>query len=620
MPRHKTAQVDAAEKTDPKARRRRRRPGALTGALVAAGLAVAGIIGLGMLATPGQAEQASLSPDLHLVGTRSFDITVTASGELEAKNQTEIRNKLETSATILEVIEEGTRVKKGDLLIKLNDEELRTKIEDQELQVEAARSDLIAAENSYEIQVSENEADLRQAKLDLELAKLDLKKWKEGELVKERKELELEIETAKRDKDRLEEKLDQSESLYKREFLSKDELEQDRIRYLEAAAALERAQLDKWVYETFEVERQRQVLTSEVEEAQAKLERVKRQNASRLASNEADVTNKQRQLEIREKRLAELRKQLEATEIRALTDGLVVYATSLGDRRRSNDEALEVGKTVNPNELLIVLPETSQMVASVSVHESVAGRIRPGQPANVRINAVPNRTFSGTVREVGVLAESGGWRDPNLREYTVKVELNKGNPNGLLKPSMRCEGEIVLGRVEDALAVPVQAIFHDSGVSFVYQRTDSGRFLPTPIRVGRESSLYAEILAGLEQGAEVLLREPAPGEVIERDLSEFSLAQGKGDGAEGQDWPGRRPGMTPKQRGVKFRSSDQDGERNNTSRGRAKPRGDGGRSDADASTQASDNDGRIAEEKTSTAHADDSESSAGEADATESRR
>ena len=50
-----------------------------------------------------------------------------------------------------------------------------------------------------------------------------------------------------------------------------------------------------------------------------------------------------------------------------------------------------------------------------------------------------------------LLAASGGWRDPNRREYTVKSAL-EADPSMGLKPAMRCKAEILLGRVEDALA------------------------------------------------------------------------------------------------------------------------------------------------------------------------
>ena len=89
----------------------------------------------------------------------------------------------------------------------------------------------------------------------------------------------------------------------------------------------------------------------------------------------------------------------------------------------------------------MVLPDTSEMTAEVKVNESLTGLIEPGQRTILTSDAIQDVTFDGEVLSIGVLAESGGWRDPNRRDYTVKVLLTGGNELGL-KPSMRCKAEI----------------------------------------------------------------------------------------------------------------------------------------------------------------------------------
>jgi len=496
------------------------RPGrAFVVLLVAVGL-VAAVAVSGAFALRAMSSDAASAPsrDLHVVKAQSFDVTITASGELEARRQTEIRSKLETPAAIVYVVDEGAMVKKGDLLVELASESIESQIEDETLRVEEARNNLVAAENAYDIQVSENDAALRQALLKLELAQIALDKWDKGDIVKRREELDLAIDKAKRNLERWKDKYAQSKKLYEREFLSYDELKQDEIQLLQAEADVTTAERNKWVFETFEVDQQYKKLRSDVEEAQAEVERVKQQNASRLASKEADRANRKRTLSIREDRLAKLKEQLAATKMRAPTDGLVVYATSTSERRgmviMGSGEQIQIGATIRPNETIIVLPDTSEMVASVRVQEALAGKIRPGQPAVVRVEALPNEVFQGTVQEVSILAESGGWRDPNRREYTVKVLLDAKNEDMRLKPGMRCEAEILVAQVENALAAPVQAVFHEGKVAYVYKDLGGGRYARTPVRVGRRATGLVEIAAGLEEGDAVLLREPSPAEVV----------------------------------------------------------------------------------------------------------
>jgi len=517
-----------------------RRAGVVTVALAGVGVLLAVVVAAAMLWP--RDDGSKNSTDLFPVSTTSFDITIVANGELESRTRTEIRSSLEKPVAITYIIPEGTIAEKGDILVQLASEDIKKDIDEEMLRVETARSDLVTAINDYDIQLSENEFELRQARLRLELAEIEYEKWTHGDVVKRRQDIALKIEKAERELRRLDEKFQRSQQLFDQGFLSRDELELDQIRFIEAVANLDTAKLEKMVYEEYEHPKDYKRLTSDIEEARVEIDRVMRRNASRLTSREANRENRGRQLEIREERLAKLKEQYEATTIIAPRSGLVVYDTSTGSGRgnmmMSGDGALQIGKTVRPNERLIILPDTREMVASVRVHEAIAGRIRPGQKARVIVEGIQNGGFAGEVLNIGVLPESGGWRDPNLREFTVKILLEQINDSGLLRPSTSARAEIQLGRVEDVLAVPVQAIFSEGPIRYVYTPR-SGRFVRTPVQVGRRSDTLAEVRIGLAEGDRVLLREPRPGEILSTDFDEQALA------AVMPAQRGDRPGSTP---------------------------------------------------------------------------
>jgi len=458
-------------------------------------------------------EVASL--DLARVETGSFAITTTAMGELEARNQIELRSELDTRAGIVEIVPEGMVVKKGDLLVQLNAEELQDQIDEQTLEVERAQADVTAAQAELTIQLSENESKRRAAQLKVDIARLALQEWREGEDVKQRQALQLEIEQAERDRNRLKERFERSTQLLAEGFLSKDECDQDEIDYVDADARYKTALLDQNTYLSYQFPRDEKTKLSDVEEAEADLARTLEQNEINATAKRSSLETAKRQLTLKTDRLAKMESQHALATIRAPADGLVVYSTSLNrDGGFFDSEGpLQVGREVRPNELLIILPDTSSMVASVRVLESLAGRIRPGQRAIVKVDALAKETFSGVVESIGVLAETGGWRDPNRREYSVRVALNHDNGAGLLKPSMRAEATVTLGTVQDSLIVPVQAVFSDGPVQYVLTPRGS-RFQRVPVKVGRMSDSYAEILEGVGQNERVLLREPASGEVL----------------------------------------------------------------------------------------------------------
>lgn len=502
--------------------------------LIVAGVCAAAVLGSGlMMAGANSPSRTSakggkddgLTADLAIARVQSFDITTTASGELQAKNQIEIRSQLESQSTITEVVNEGSLVKKGDLLIRLKSDNIQTQIDEEMLRVESARAELVAAENSYEIQLSENESKTSAAQLKLDLARLTLDQWTKGDVEKQRQQLDLAIEKGERDLARLREKFERSEELFQQGFLSKNERDIDEIAQIEAEANLKKTMLEREIYWSYTHPKDQRSRQSDVDQAEAELDRVKRQNEIQLTSRDADRLNKRRQKTVREQRLTKLEQQLAACEIVAPSDGLVVFATSI-ERNRwggGGEGPLQIGREVFPNMLLIVLPDTSAMVASVRVHESLAGRIRPGQRASVTIDALGGRALPATVESIGVMAETGGFRDPNLREYTVRALLDPSDLIGELKPAMRCEATITMGRVENALTIPLQAIFTDGAVRLVYVPRGN-KYVKVPVAVGRRSDVFAEITAGISEGTRVLLREPAPGEVLNVPWDDAQLA------------------------------------------------------------------------------------------------
>ena len=503
------------------------RGGALTKLLVA--LVLLGGIGAGAwyLTTQRAQEdggQAVRTTDLVAAASLSFEIATTASGELQAMDQIEIRSPLEKQTTLVELVAEGTRVAQGDVLAVLNTDDLRTELEDDEIALETERAELVAAENSLEIQKSDNASAMRDAELKLRLARLALDQWVSGDHALKMQELDLNIEEAQRELERIEEKHNRNIGLLEEGFISEDQFKQDQLSLIRARARVQTVSLQKQSYVEYQQKRDREQKESDVTQALAELERVERENVIRLADKQANLTSRQRRVARREAQIRELEQQIEAATIRAPSAGLVVYGSTVEQSRNrwSSDGPMQIGQQVYPNRLLFALPDTSRLVAEVRVHESLAGRIRPGQSALIKVDAFSDQVYRGTVTEIGVLAEAGGWRDPNLREYTVTITLDYGNDTGVLKPSMRCEANLILGSVENALAVPVPAVFNDGPVRFVYVR-EGGTFSRIPVQTGRTSDTFVEIVAGIEAGTQVLVREPQPGEVAREDWDEAEL-------------------------------------------------------------------------------------------------
>ena len=455
------------------------------------------------------------SADLYAVEKSDFDMAIPVSGELAAMRQIEVRNRLESRAVITEIVSEGKSVRKGDVVLRLAEEEIREKVKDAKDKVNVASSELIAAEQSLSIKENTRDSELEKADLAIEMANLALLAWENGELVSKRQSLALAKETAEIDLSRLEDRFNKSAQLVEKNFISRDEFEKDRIAMIEARAKSKQAALDQKVYEEYTYKQDRAKKESDVEQAVAERGRVEQKNNAEIVKAKADVESAKFKVESATDRLKNFEMQHGYCTVIAPSDGLVVYATSIdsggGGRGGGDAQPPQVGTELKPNELVIILPDTSQMIANLKVSEALSGRIRPGQGVTVYSDALPNAPIKGSVHSVSVLAASGGWRDPNRRDYTVRVALDADPALGL-KPSMRCRAEILLDRVDDAIGVPIQAIFRQGPIAYVHVREGSG-YTQRLVRLGRSSELRVEVLDGIIEGDRVLLREPTADEL-----------------------------------------------------------------------------------------------------------
>lgn len=507
-----------------RAGRRRRRLVLATAALVMLAGAAVGLRELAVGASSGPGSEQTL--DSYLVSETSFEVTTTSSGELQAKNEIEVRSELENNSTIVEVVDEGKIVKKGEVLVRLNSDQIQTQITDVDLRVESSKAELEKAETAVKIQEKENASKISQARLKVTLAGLAFQQWDEGEKVQKTNDCKQAITKATEELQRLKDKYDKCIELEKKGFVSIDEMKQDKIAYEDARRALDKATLAQQIFEKYEIPSSRASKQSDVDQAREELERVEEQTKIELKSKEADRITAQRKLETNSDYLAKLKNQLAKSTILAPADGLVVYATSM-ERSRwgwGGDGPLTIGREVHPNETLIILPDTSEMVASVRVHETLASKIHEGLSATVKVDAVGGRIFNAKVLSIGILAEASGWRDPNLREYTVKLAINNTDKVEL-KPSMRCEAEIIMGSVDNALALPIQAVHNDGMLRFVYVQAKPGssEYVRRPVKLGRISESLGEVTAGIKDGERVLLRKPGAGEVLDRDFTDAEL-------------------------------------------------------------------------------------------------
>ena len=497
-----------------------------TGVLVAAGAAMI-MLGAAWLASD-DSEGSNVvdeQADLYTIELGSFDITIPASGELSALDQVEVRCELDgNNNALVEIVDEGINVKQGDLLFRTDNAGILEKIQNAKDSVVSAENNLRNKEATLEISEGYRKSELQKAQVNVDQAELALKSWMEGEVLRDRETLDLAVLTAEREYERLKEKHEKSKQLFDKKFLSKDELDSEAIDLLRKESALKTAKTNKEIYENYTYFKEKLQKESDRNQAIAEMGRTDKRTSAELRSAQDNVEAAKANLESREEWLDKYELQLTQTEVYAPSDGMVVYGTTINRRNRGdNEKALQVGSRLYRNQLVIVLPNIERMAADVKVNEALSGLIKAGQSALIKTDAFPDTIINGVVLGVSVLAEDGGWRDPNRRDYRVEVELdeNHGLP---LKPSMRVKVDIFVERVTEVMYVPIQAIHRRGRDVFVYLR-DGDEYIEQSVTIDRNSELYVEVVDGLEIDDQVLLIDPPPGtsiRTIEDESSQVS--------------------------------------------------------------------------------------------------
>jgi HlyD family secretion protein len=141
---------------------------------------------------------------------------------------------------------------------------------------------------------------------------------------------------------------------------------------------------------------------------------------------------------------------LEHTIIRSPIDGTVIS--------RSVDVGQTVAASMSAPTLYLIAQDLTHMQVSASIDEADIGRIQTGQLVSFRVDAYPQETFRGTVKQVRLDAKT----DQNVVSYTTMIDVP--NQDLRLKPGMTANVTVQIAANEDVLRVPNSAL----------------RFAPTP--------------------------------------------------------------------------------------------------------------------------------------------
>ena len=194
-----------------------------------------------------------------------------------------------------------------------------------------------------------------------------------------------------------------------------------------------------------------------------------------------------------------------------------------GTQAAATGPPLRVGSEVAAGQTVATVFDVSDLLVAAEVDETDIALVKPGQTAQVELDAFPQSTFGAKVRRVAVAPTSGQSAAGGVT-YQVDLTLGEaeagsgGEAEPIPRVGMTATAAIEVRRATDQLSVPGSALVGRSGGQAVFV-IENGKVRLRPVQVAADGEDRVAVASGLREGERVVSR-----------------------GAErlhdGQDWPG----------------------------------------------------------------------------------
>lgn len=577
-------------------------------------------------------------PDLitHTVTRESLPVTVVERGTLESANNQELVCKVKAgtrgtfASSIRWVIDDGTQVSKGQLVLELDDSALRDQEATQNIAVSKANSAYIKAKEELEIQRKVNASDVAQKEAALEVAEIDLEKFlgvvrndelnplgavggaavtleEKGEFRMKVDDLSAQLKLAKSDLEAYRDRSAWVERAARSGYQTPSQVGVELAKFDSARDKVEKLAKEKYALEMYTRKRELTDLLSKVRVALAGVEQAVLQAHSKEVQAEAELSTTLSVYMQELDKLNEIREQLTACKLVAPQAGMVVYYKDQNMRFSSGTEGqIVVGAQVKEGQKLLRIPDLTRMQVTAKIHEALVSRVkgddrrptgvyealqaglmvnphafsrltstsefalravhesvrdkeyyvaRPGQDAEIRVDAFPGRVLKGRVRSVAAVAAQADWGSSDVKLFPTVVSIDDTDVVGL-KPDYSAEVTIKVDPGDTkVLTVPLQAVVGtaDMGSARKVFVMENGQPEEREVELGIFNDKMVEVKNGLKEGEVVvinpkaLLGDKAKGVRDEGDPTGRGAGKGPGGGGQrpgggGQGGAGGKPG------------------------------------------------------------------------------
>ncbi|MBN2449783.1 MAG: HlyD family efflux transporter periplasmic adaptor subunit [Lentisphaeria bacterium] len=375
---------------------------------------------------------------------------------------------IEASGELVEVAPTGTRVRQGDVVVRLDDAMLREGLAEEEFGLYDAEQELASYQASFDYVTTQQDNLLASLERRLACAGLDEEEARRGLGPEQRRLLAIEVEMARLDLADAEEEEARQRRLFEKGFISAAMFEpyqrQVETRRAHLAEAEARKRLEEKGVEAevlLEMQRRR-------ERIEAQIARGAKAKERRLDEARRQIQGSEYHVDRHRQQKAEREEELSRTVARAPRDGIVSVRLQYS-RSGGGWTEYRPGVQRYRGDRLADIVDVGRMRVELMIHESDLDSVRVGQRARIRLPAHPGVVLEGEVTQVGGVgrdrtdvAPSGyEWGRSGITMFNASVSVEAGDMD--LRPGMSAIVELQVESPARRLVLPRQAVrLHES--------------------------------------------------------------------------------------------------------------------------------------------------------------
>ena len=287
---------------------------------------------------------------------------------------------------------------------------------------------------------------------------------------------------------------------------------EDKTALLKAKYAVRRAELDVSKNEIVsEIDAKKNLLV--LNEARRALAQLEQDIQSHASSNQAGLTVSQEKRNKARLAMQQAQQNIQSMKITAPAAGIVVVH---GNENTTGGVFFtgmtlpdyQAGDQVFPGATVADVIDIGTMEIRAQISEADRPSIKPGQPAQVQIDALPGESFSGSVLSVsGGAAQDFFFASATQRKFDVTIHLDHSDPR--LRPGFTAKITLLGDRLPRVTSLPREAVFDRDGKSVIYL-SRGGSWVQQEVKVRAVSEGQA-IVDGVAAETTIALTDPEKG-------------------------------------------------------------------------------------------------------------